>query len=559
MDKSCANLFKNNQVYKYRVNWVSAMVLRFGRGIVLTSFISVFATFGASGAYAEDFTSAAYQLAVAEATQDDKDLAKFYQETGYQPLWTEKNSESRVRRNALFDFLETADLHGLPRAKYGIDALKAQTRSARTQADLAVVEVALSKAFLTFARDLQTGVLIPKEVDRGIVRKVPYRERISYLTALADSNSAAAYFRSIAPSSAEYNRLAAEKFRLRKILAGGDWGQDVPGGGLLREGDRDDRVTFIRNRLIVLGYLNRSFGTLFDEKVESAIVTFQEDHGLQADGIVGASTTQMLNWSAEDRLKAVMVAMERERWINMDLGQRHVLVNLADYSTKIFEDGEITFQTKSIVGDAEPDRQSPEFSDEIEHMVVNPTWNIPRSIATRLYLPQLKQDSSSLDYLNFFDKTGAAVDPTKVDFSQITRENFPFDMKQPPSDTNALGLVKFMFPNRYNIYLHDTPTKALFGEETRAFSYGCVRLQDPFDFAFALLSVQSDNPEKEFLDTLATGVETVLPLKKHLPVHLIYRTAVGSPDGGMQYRRDVYGRDAKIWNALEQAGVELTG
>lgn len=533
------------------------MVLRFNRGIVLSSILSMFFAFNASSTLAADFTTAAYRLAVAEAAQDDKDLAAFYQDYGYQPLWTGRNREDRARRAAFFDFLETADFHGLPEAKYDIERLKSQVARARTQAELAFVEVALSKSFLTFAKDLQTGVLVPKNVDEDIVRKIPYRKRISYLTALAESTPAA-YFRSIAPSSAEYNRLAAEKFRLRDILAGGDWGQDVPKGDLMAVGARDERVPFIRNRLIVMGYLDRSFGNHFDSGVESAVIAFQEDHGLKADGIVGPSTVEMLNMSAEDRLKAVMVAMERERWTNMDLGERHVLVNLTDFTAKIYDDGEITFQTRSVVGHPDEDRRSPEFSDKIEHMVVNPTWNVPRSIATKEYLPLLKEDRFALDYLNLLDPNGVIIDRQQVDFTEFTEEDFPFDMKQPPSNSNALGLVKFMFPNRYNIYLHDTPAKSLFGEERRAFSHGCIRLQDPFDFAFALLAIQTSNPQEQFLDTLATGTETVLPLNKHVPVHLIYRTAVGNPEGRMQYRRDVYGRDAKIWNALAQAGVALT-
>ncbi|MDG1430625.1 MAG: L,D-transpeptidase family protein, partial [Paracoccaceae bacterium] len=162
-------------------------------------------------------------------------------------------------------------------------------------------------------------------------------------------------------------------------------------------------------------------------------------------------------------------------------------------------------------------------------------------------------------YLNLLDPDGFIIDRQAVDFTEFTEEDFPFDIKQPPSNSNALGLVKFMFPNRYNIYLHDTPAKSLFGEERRAFSHGCIRLQDPFDFAYALLAVQSEDPQLEFLETLATGKETTLPLQSHVPVHIIYRTAVGQADGRMQYRRDVYGRDAKIWDALEQAGVALMG
>jgi murein L,D-transpeptidase YcbB/YkuD len=168
-----------------------------------------------------------------------------------------------------------------------------------------------------------------------------------------------------------------------------------------------------------------------------------------------------------------------------------------------------------------------------------------------------QKDPNAAPYLNLLDDAGRLVSRADVDFSTMTEKNFPFDVKQPPSRSNALGLVKFMFPNRHNIYLHDTPAKSLFSRERRAFSHGCVRLSDPFDFAYALLAVQEDNPEAVFQRVLATGRETTLPLKVKVPVHLIYRTAFTQAKGRINFRPDVYGRDAKIFQALEDAGVEL--
>ncbi len=534
------------------------MVMSFGKGLVFSATLALLSGVGSATPVAADFTTAAYRLAVAEASRADKDLAKFYQENSYQPLWTGRNKEDRERRDAFLAVLETSDFHGLPYSKYRAAELKRQIVTAKNQTELAELEVSFSQVFLTFARDIQTGVLIPHDVDEGIVRKVPYRKRITYLTAL-EKSTPAAYFRALAPTSAEYSRLAVEKMRLRDVVSSGGWGDDVPGGDLIGQGARGDRIAAIRNRLIELGYLEKSFSFVFNQELEDAIVEFQEDHGLKSDGIVGPSTTEMLNMTATARLKAVVVAMERERWTNMERGQRHVLVNLADFNARIFDDGEVTFQTRSVVGHPDEDRQSPEFSDKIEHMVVNPTWNVPRSIATKEYLPLLKEDRFALDFLNLFDPEGELVERQRIDFTNFTEEDFPFDMKQPPSTSNALGLVKFMFPNRYNIYLHDTPAKSLFAEERRAFSHGCIRLQDPFDFAYALLAVQTDEPQEVFLEALGDQAETIIPLEKHVPVHLIYRTAVGDPEGRMEYRRDVYGRDGRIWEALEQAGVALLG
>jgi murein L,D-transpeptidase YcbB/YkuD len=193
----------------------------------------------------------------------------------------------------------------------------------------------------------------------------------------------------------------------------------------------------------------------------------------------------------------------------------------------------------------------------MDHLVINPSWYVPRSIATKEYLPQLKRNRNAVSYLEITDSSGRPVNRGAVDFSRYTARSFPFSMRQPPSNSNALGLVKFMFPNKYNIYLHDTPAKDLFSRESRAFSHGCIRLADPFDFAYELLSRQTDDPEGYFQGVLQTGKETRVNLAEPVPVHLIYRTAFTDARGRIQYRRDVYGRDARIWDALERAGVAL--
>jgi murein L,D-transpeptidase YcbB/YkuD len=193
----------------------------------------------------------------------------------------------------------------------------------------------------------------------------------------------------------------------------------------------------------------------------------------------------------------------------------------------------------------------------MEYLVVNPTWNVPRSIAVKEYLPMLQADPYAVSFLNLFDAAGQIVPRDAVDFTQFTETSFPFDMKQPPDDANALGLVKFMFPNPQNIYLHDTPSKSLFNREVRAFSHGCIRLQRPFDFAYALLSRQTDDPEGLFRRHLESRQESVLPLQTFVPVHLVYFTAWPTPRGRVEYRRDVYGRDRAIFEALRNAGVAL--
>jgi murein L,D-transpeptidase YcbB/YkuD len=210
-----------------------------------------------------------------------------------------------------------------------------------------------------------------------------------------------------------------------------------------------------------------------------------------------------------------------------------------------------------VIGKSTADQQTPEFSDVMEYMVINPTWNVPRSITTKEYLPMMKRNANAAGHLKIYDSRGRVVPRSAINFAAYTERSFPYSMKQPPSNSNALGLVKFMFPNPYNIYLHDTPSKSLFSREVRAFSHGCIRLGDPFDFAYALLAAQSDDPVGLFQKHLKTGQESSVKLDVPLPVHLVYFTAYPSGKGRIEYRRDVYGRDATIFRALEQAGVVL--
>jgi murein L,D-transpeptidase YcbB/YkuD len=250
--------------------------------------------------------------------------------------------------------------------------------------------------------------------------------------------------------------------------------------------------------------------------------------------------------------------MERERWLGDTLGSRHIWVNLADFKAKIIEDQAIVFETRTVLGVNDESMRSPEFSDKMEYMVINPTWHIPVSIAKNEYLPELKKDPESLPFLNLFDSSGSIVDRESIDFSILGKDYFPYEMKQLPSTTNALGLVKFMFPNPYNIYLHDTPAKDLFMKEVRDFSHGCIRLHEPFDFAYALLEKQTDEPRIEFQSALKSKKETIILLSKSVPVHITYRTAFTKVGGGIEYRRDIYGRDEKIYNALVEQGLDLS-
>ena len=388
----------------------------------------------------------------------------------------------------------------------------------------------MSRAFLKYATDLQTGILTPAKVDAGIVRQVPLRDGAATLHAFARS-SPNGFLKSLSPKAPQYVQLMRAKLDLERVLGRGGWGAKVAAKAL-KPGDTGPAVVQLRDRLIATGYLKRGAGQSYDGAMQKAVQQFQIDNGLTADGVAGAGTIVEINREPVERLQSVIVAMERLRWMNgTTMGSRHIWVNLPDFTAKIIDDGKVTFETVTVVGMDQSDRRSPEFSDEMEFMVVNPTWNVPRSIAVKEYLPMLQRNPHAVSHLRLVDRRGRVVDRASTDFTQFTQRTFPFSISQPPSDGNALGLVKFMFPNQYNIYLHDTPSKSLFAREARAFSHGCIRLGSPFDFAYALLARQSKDPQGLFKSHLNTRSETVIPLEQNVPVHIVYFTAWPSAKG----------------------------
>jgi murein L,D-transpeptidase YcbB/YkuD len=297
---------------------------------------------------------------------------------------------------------------------------------------------------------------------------------------------------------------------------------------------------------------------MFDTELETAVRAFQARNGLKSDGVVGANTYAALNATAASRAAQIAVNMEQARWRNRPLGRKYILVNIPDFHVDVVEDGRIALRSRVIVGKARK-HQTPEFSDEITHMVVNPRWNVPHSIASEEFLPELQSDPGALRRRNIsiYSPRGGVVDPLSVDWSRISQETFPFSMAQSPGPGNALGNVKFMFPNRYAVYLHDTPGRSLFQRSMRAFSHGCVRVAKPRELAEVLLRPQSNDPRGRFEFLRSKPGEQYERLKQTVPVHIVYRTAWIDAQGDVQLRRDIYGRDQKIAAALARVGLTL--
>ena len=497
----------------------------------------------------------AFVQALAAAASDDEALAEWYRTNDYPTLWT--GADDAARREALLGALETAADHGLPVLRYDAAALRVALLEARTEGDRGRAEVALSRAYLAWAHDLTSGAIVPANVDPGILREIEVIDPGVLLSRMA-AGEPRVVLDWLVPKSPAYMNLMKAKIGLEAVIADGGWGEPVTASSL-GHGECGAEVVKLRDRLVRMGYLAPTATPSKDSALETAVLDFQVNHGLAADGIANESTIAEINRGPEDRLKSVVVALERERWMDYDRSARHIWVNLPDFTAKIVDHGRTAFETRVVIGKNVLDQRSPEFSDLMEHMVINPSWGVPRSIIVKEYLPLLQANPNAVSHLQVIDGRGRVVPRGAVNFAAYNARNFPFALRQPPSDDNALGLVKFMFPNPYNIYLHDTPSKSLFAKEVRAYSHGCIRVADPFDLAHALLSVQSADAEAEFDEKLKTGDETTVKLLSPVPVHLVYFTAYPDAKGRIGYRRDIYGRDAALFAALSAAGVELAG
>lgn len=477
------------------------------------------------------------------------------------PIWFGPAGDSR-RAADLIAALEEAPSHGLPPARYRAAALRdALNTVSDDPAAIAALDAALTDAFLRYARDLRSGLLEPAEIDRDLQFAPDRPDPDALMVAARTVPDMRAYFEAIAPSHPHYDRLRALLAELRAEAAAAGT-PPAPEGASLREGDSGPRVAALRGRLVAAGDLaapprGAVEPTLFDAALHEAVRAFQRRHGLNDDGIAGRRTLAALNATPGERLGQVLVNLERLRWSNRELGERHVLVNQADFRVRLIDRGQTLFDERVIIGKARRHR-TPEFSDRMTYLVLNPSWNVPRSIATKEILPLLRENPDYLIEENMELRSGVHDDVLPAvghDWSLYSQDDFPFRLRQRPGPGNALGKVKFMFPNQFNIYLHDTPSKKLFAKDARAFSHGCVRVRDPLTLAYALLREQEPDVESFVADILEDGEERIVSLREPVPVHLTYRTAWVDDAGVRHFREDIYGRDARVLAALRAAGV----
>jgi murein L,D-transpeptidase YcbB/YkuD len=342
--------------------------------------------------------------------------------------------------------------------------------------------------------------------------------------------------------------------KYREIVENGGW-PVIPEGETLKPGMKDERVAVMRKYLTITGDYNAEEPVeddeLFDERLEAAVKEFQLRHNLTQDGVVGKGTLAQMNVSVQERIDMIRINLERLRWIMAELEPDFLVVNIAGYNIRRLTHKETVYYSPVIVG--KKYHKSPVFKGTMTYVVINPTWTVPYSIATKETLPKLQKDAGYLAEKNMviMDRNGKILDPNTIDFSQYSRSNFPFTIRQEPGPQNALGQVKFMFPNKYAVYLHDTPARSLFSREDRAFSHGCIRLQKKWELLIDLMDDPEWNMDK-INGILASEELTTVKLKKPIDILILYWTAGADQEGRLYFNRDVYTRDQALLEALDE-------
>jgi L,D-transpeptidase YcbB len=477
---------------------------------------------------------------------DRAGIEAYYSSHNYAPIWVSNNSGNDRAKTAIA-YLGQADAVGLDPTDYSAPDFK----SATTPEALAEAELKMTAAALTFARHAQIGRIHYTRVSPDILYELNAPEPADVLVKLGDSSDAGKVLDAYNPQQAEFKALRAKLAELRKGPAPSETKTaekselprvHVPDGKILRPGMKDARVTALRKRLDIAGDKENQ---VYDDAVRDAVKAFQTENDINVDGNLGPNTVRTLNGerrevrqSSADPTDIIVVNMERLRWIPRDLGNPHVVVNIPDYTLTLYNNDKVYWHTKIVVG--KPNLPTPMLSAEMKFITVNPTWNVPPSIIEKEYLPALEADPQALDRIGL--KLTQDADGT-------------VHISQPPGAGNALGRIRFNFPNKFLVYQHDTPDKHLFSRDKRAFSHGCMRVQNPLTYGEKLLSLvlPKERYTEARLESMFGGSEININFPKFIPVHLTYQTAFVDDAGKLQLRDDVYGRDAKMLAILKSS------
>jgi murein L,D-transpeptidase YcbB/YkuD len=493
------------------------------------------------------------QLAV---TSKDLCLASVYHHTGLRPLWVTPEGPS-PKASIILDFLSKAETEGLDPKNYEVDQISALF-AARQPRSLARLDTLLTFNLIKYIHDVSRGRIKPRYAEPALFAEAGdvNFESLATMEKVLSVPDLAAYLASLPPAHQHYANLKRALMTYRAMEKRGGW-PSITTGKTIRPGDQDDRIPAIIRRLSVTGDLDPEIAPVayYDPLLENSIVRFQIRHGLTPDGVIGRNTFAALNVSVSSAIKQIIINMTRWRWQEHDLGEKYILVNIANFDLTAFESRREAFSFPVIVGKFQ--HQTPVFSDRIIYIEFNPYWNIPPSIARNEELPKLRKDPHYLvkRHIRLFSCWSAdagEIDSRTVDWKNVgwTRMG-RYKLRQDPGPWNALGQVKFVFPNKYDVYLHDTPTQNLFSRTKRDFSHGCIRVSDPSGLAAFVLKDASGTWTPEEIDNIIKeGERVVIHLPEPLPVHITYQTSWVDKKGIIYFNRDVYGRDKKLLKAL---------
>ena len=486
-------------------------------------------------------------------------LTDFYERRHYREAW------SLQRADDLLKALRLADLEGLRPNDYHLAAIENLFSSVRSDLQkslgvspdrLAELDLLLTDAFLVYGSHLLSGRVNPETIQPNWGST--YQRSIdlaAVLEAALASDNISDTLATLTPPQPGFRRLRQALAHYRELASRGGW-PTIPDGPTLKRDDHGSRVAALRERLSLDGDFEAgkwAAPQLFDEALEQALKRFQRRHGLGASGTMDAATRVALNVSLERRVEQLEVNLERWRWLPQDLGRRYILVNIPAFKLEVVEDEAVVLGMRIVVGTI--DDPTPILNATMGYMFLNPYWNVPRAMAAHEMLPKIKRDPSYLarQNLRVLKDSGPEVhevNPATVDWSAITPDDFPYRLRQDPGPFNGMGRFKFIFINKFDVYLHDTPGRHLFEKTQRAFSHGCIRIEKPLDLAVFLLRQDPDWNRDALLRELETKVTRSVLLPEQIPIYLVYRTAWADGDSTIQFRPDIYSWDAPLLVAM---------
>jgi len=474
---------------------------------------------------------------------------------------------SRENLEQMLFVLHNVNLEGLNPQDYHLSAIekladKIILSEMVEVADIARLELLLTDSFLLLSSHLAVGKIDAVTIDPQwkASRRALMIDWEKFKDSTLKDSRIIKNLQLLTPGHREYCNLKKALAEYRKIQEKGGWGSFNTLLPKLEKGACNSDIPLLRNRLAVTqGYISETIEDkyLFDQSLYEQVIRFQLRNGLVADGVVGKATIEALNIPVEDRIATIEANLERWRWLSNDLGERYIKVNIANFDLQIIEKDDLVFSTEAIVGLTS--RETPVFSSIMTYLVLNPDWTVPPTILNTDIVPSVISNPDYLTEKNLkiLRIDGTEVDPSSIDWINIVATGFPYRIHQEPGPENALGRVKFMFPNQYSVYIHDTPNHKLFGRSDRSLSSGCIRVNDPLALAAWLMKDSPAWTPEQIKNVIDLGKERTVNLIKPIQVHIVYLTAWASNDGLVYFRKDIYDRDQPLLAALKHDLLEL--